>query len=180
MISRVFQKTGRGGGASGGAHGGAKKGRGGVTLYPDQVSQHLPPLLDSSPYGGGAATESHSYDGGETSSTTIVTKQEHVSCFSTTNVNNNMISITNFNPFELTTTIPSPPPPQPRSASGGRGGYDVATELPAFPNLRSLQENLHLPAFQGGEGGDFSLMLGGGRVGVGGGPATELDCMWSY
>lgn len=185
VISRVFQKTGAGVAA---ASGGGKKGKAaGISLYSEvcsspsttSFSQQLPALLDSaSPYGG---ADSCSYEGGEVNA---VAKQEHVSCFSTTNVNSNTNSvISSFNPFELNFSTPPPPPPLPPQRVFSLGG------VPAFPSLRSLQENLHLPWIGGlanqsdgrNNGGEFGLVMGNWGTGGGGAPAsTEAGCMWNY
>ncbi|KAH9621064.1 hypothetical protein KSS87_017912 [Heliosperma pusillum] len=222
VISRVFQKTGPGVGPTSSAGGtiGPKKARNGMSFYgevcssPSSVSQQLPPLLDSSPYG-----DCCSFDDPDDSAPI---KKEHVSCFSminnnstpnvvghnlsintnannnnnnnNNNTNNNSI-ISNFNPFELTFQ-PSTPRNAPSSTNFNMLG------LPAFPSLRSLQENLTLPWVGGPaqmHGGGFGSGGGGGELGAmmgswvgsgfdnnhgGGGGArmggTELDCMWTY
>ena len=184
VISRVFQKTGAGVAA---ASGGGKKGKAAViSLYSEVCSspstasftQQLPALLDSaSPYGG---ADSCSYEGGEVNA---IAKQEHVSCFSTTNVNNTNSVISTFNPFELNFSTPPPPPPLPPQRGFSLGG------LPAFPSLRSLQDNLHLPWIGGlpsqsdgrSNGGEFGLVMGNwGTAGGDAAAATEVDCMWNY
>lgn len=200
MISRVFQKTGTGigttasSGATTAAGGGKKTRSGGIMsgLYnynsnndvcssPSSVSisvsQQLPPLLESSPYG--VVNEACSYvdDGGEANNNNSI-KKEHVSCFSISsntnnnnNTNTNINNISNFNPFELNFQ-PSPPqlppttmmcPTTPRSnafSMVGGGG------LPMFPSLRSLQDNLHLP-----------WVGGGGAIHGGSSGGCELDVM---
>ncbi|KAK9688866.1 hypothetical protein RND81_09G017000 [Saponaria officinalis] len=201
VISRVFQKTGPGTGptTSTGATTGPKKARNGISLYsdvcssPSSVSQQLPPLLDSSPYGGGDCCSFDNNVGSDVAgddSTPI--KKEHVSCFSMINNNNtsNVVAPnnnnSNFNPFELNFQT---------NSRNNINNFNMMG-LPAFPSLRSLQENLTLPwvggpAQMGGGGGfgggELGVMLGGwggdnhggggGRMGGGG---SELDCMWTY
>ncbi|KAL6975428.1 hypothetical protein U1Q18_024223 [Sarracenia purpurea var. burkii] len=181
VISRVFQKSG-----SAVAGGGGKKYRlmnTGINLYPEVSSPssvYLPPLPDSS----AAVTdhESCSYDGS-------AAEKEHVPCFSTTATNLNPHPYWELPPPPLTPLNPAPDPSSSR--------FSTNVGLQAFPNLRSLQENLQMPFF-------FSAVvaprvLDGGNVGgcsaVGNwtvpdnekvdcgkmplGP-TELDCMWSF
>ncbi|GMY31744.1 protein CUP-SHAPED COTYLEDON 2 [Fagus crenata] len=151
VISRVFQKSGSGGGVCGAATSGGGGGSGSkktrlssnISIYnqepssPSSVSVSLPPLLDSSPYPTATLTDRDgcSYDS--------PIAKEHVSCFSTiaatAAANNNNNNNNNFNPsFDL--------PPQ-------LSGVDPFARFPrslgvsAFPSLRSLQENLQRPFF---------------------------------
>ncbi|PKI37662.1 hypothetical protein CRG98_041955, partial [Punica granatum] len=200
VISRVFQKAGAA--ASGCGAGVACDGSSGKKaripahfLYAEasSASNSLPPLLDSSPY--------PALNDGRDSSCSYVdssTPKEHVSCFS-------IISSAGFNGssrlggggfFQLAPPIPALPRHGNINTSGTNSG------VPAnFPSLRSLQENLQLPASyflppiqsiglgelggcssSGSWSGQDNNKLeggsgGGGRMGVG---ASELDCMWSY
>lgn len=200
VISRVFQKNTAGGGSSSSSiisSAGAKKTRlisGSIHnhLYPEVTSSpsnsstaSLPPLLDFSPFSAAGTDRQNtcSYDDAS------VTAKEHGPCFSTT--------IANVNPhhhpsFDLQSRFQS------------RNG-----DVSAFPSLRSLQENLHLPFFSTVAPPPFpqpqmqqhqdcadhvSVISGGGGNWLapsdvqkmeGGGPfanaaATELDCMWTY
>ncbi|XP_021773724.1 protein CUP-SHAPED COTYLEDON 2-like [Chenopodium quinoa] len=199
VISRVFQKIGNGiGTTSTGTTntGGGKKTRGsgimsGLYNYNStindvcsspssasiSISQQLPPLLDSSPYGG-AMNEACSYNDGSESNNTNNNpiKKEHVSCFSSNtnsiNINTSTNNISNFNPFEL--TFAPPPPmmstPPPRSSSSSNSFTLSGVGLPVFPSLRSLQDNLHLPWVGGGTpiqsgsttgGCELDVMMGG-------------------
>ncbi|KAJ8765244.1 hypothetical protein K2173_011924 [Erythroxylum novogranatense] len=172
VISRVFEKSGSGGGGSGNVvNGSNKKSR--FNLHseassPSSVS--LPPLLDPATITTTFTDrDSCSYD----SHSQRQQLPEHVSCFSTTATN-----------FDF-----APPPPAVTRFPRNMGITNN------FPNLRSLQENLQLPLllpssappppppFFGGamtwmigpeDGGDGS---GGGRVAMG---PSELDCMWTY
>ncbi|KAH6781037.1 NAC Apical domain transcriptional regulator superfamily protein [Perilla frutescens var. hirtella] len=165
VISRVFQKSGVGSSAA--AAGGKKRPPAGMNTNSEVSSQSsvsLPALLE--PSTASTDRESCSYD---------PNANEHVPCFS------------------MTSLLEQPPPPPPPSSSS------FASYLPrhslgvsAFPSLRSLQENLHLPFFFSAvapppvqSGAD--QISGYGNVGqwpaahenqkVG---ATELDCMWGY
>lgn len=196
VISRVFQKNTAGGSSSSSivSSAGAKKTRlisGSIHnhLYPDVTSSpsnsssaSLPPLLDFSPFSaaGTAHQNTCSYDDAS------VTAKEHGPCFSTT--------IANVNPhhhpsFDLQSRFQS------------RDG-----DVSAFPSLRSLQENLHLPFFSpvappplpqqhqdcadhvgiisGGGGGNWLVPSDDQKMEGGGSfanvAATELDCMWTY
>ncbi|GAB4849473.1 hypothetical protein Ancab_004267 [Ancistrocladus abbreviatus] len=209
VISRVFQKSGAGSAASGGGNG--KKGRlnAGINLYPEVSSPSsvsLPPLLDSSSFTAAASTvladrDSCSYDSEAVAAAAAAAaaNREHVSCFSTIingSANASAGSSSYSIPPSLFDLAPLPPP---TSMMNGIGGRNLA--LPAFPSLRSLQENLQLPFFfsgtapplqGGGAGSDHMGGLGswsaveeqkavdggaGVRMGMG---ATELDCMWGY
>ncbi|GAB4849472.1 hypothetical protein Ancab_004266 [Ancistrocladus abbreviatus] len=218
VISRVFQKSGAGCAASGGGNG--KKGRlnAGINLYPEvgsPSSVSLPPLLDSSSFTAAASStaastvladrDSCSYDSEAVAAAAAAAaaNREHVSCFSTIingSANASAGSSSYSIPPSLFDLAPLPPPqPPPTSMINGIGGRNLA--LPAFPSLRSLQENLQLPFFfsgtapplqGGGAGSDHMGGLGswsaveeqkvvdggaGVRMGMG---ATELDCMWGY
>ncbi|KAF8409205.1 hypothetical protein HHK36_005279 [Tetracentron sinense] len=188
VISRVFQKSGASGGSGGGSGAGKKARIGcGANLYPDvssPSSSSLPPLLDSSPFAAsGVATDR---DGCSYESESA---REHVSCFST-------VAAANFNhhhPFGLgpLSSIMNPLDQSPRVGS--------SVGVSAFPNLRSLQENLQLPLFFSPLGsisgsGDQNHEMGGCFSG-GNWPRSEnqkvegsglpvgssvLDCMWTY
>ncbi|XP_051125796.1 protein CUP-SHAPED COTYLEDON 2-like [Andrographis paniculata] len=191
VISRVFQKSGIGGGAAT-AGGGKKRHSAGSTAIaisevgsPSSVSQ-LPALLE--PSTASTDRESCSYH-----------VKEHVPCFSTPAPP----SFSHSSLFDL----PPPPPPQNSPLSAliyGQLSSDYSRcsrsnmGVSAFPSLRSLQENLHLPflfpSMAAAPAGDSSA--GGGDQMVnsiaplfGQFPpaeynqkvnATELDCMWSY
>lgn len=197
VISRVFQKSS---GATAAANS-AKKTRFSCTMstsstlnhsYPEPSSPSsvsLPPLLDH-PAGATAATAANdncSYDSHAPS--------EHVSCFSTIAAAAASATASTFNPaFDFT------PPHSMINAADPASRFGKNVGFSAFPNLRSLQENLQLPLFlsptavappfQGGS--NWSMMMqeiGGGAAGggVGGGSGsrmavgpTELDCMWTY
>ncbi|KAF5949750.1 hypothetical protein HYC85_011743 [Camellia sinensis] len=201
VISRVFQKSGSGGGSAVAGSGGKKSRLNtGINLYPEvsspTSSSSLPPLLDSSssPYAAVTDRQSCSYDSNAAA-------KEHVPCFSTA------IGTTNFNPHAATNFNPHvpfdlPPPPPLNTVvdpSAARFSRNIGG-LQGFPNLRSLQENLQLPFFfspvvpppmhSGSDMGGCSSVGSwpppenpkveggsGGRVALG---ATELDCMWSY
>ncbi|KAF8413833.1 hypothetical protein HHK36_001827 [Tetracentron sinense] len=186
VISRVFQKSGGGGGSGTGG----KKNRLGcaVNLCLDVGSpSSLPPLLDSSPYAGVTVDpEIYSYESEST--------REHVPCFST-------IAAANFNqqnPFgfgssQSLPTITAANQSDPSAHLGRIGG------LSAFPSLRSLQDNLQLPFFFPAVAGvsgseDLNHEMGdcnsagnwpgsehekveGSRIPMG---SSELDCMWTY
>ncbi|KAK3035005.1 hypothetical protein RJ639_033383 [Escallonia herrerae] len=175
VISRVFMKSGAGGGASG-----SKKKHGSViNLYPEVSSPSsvsLPPLLDASSYATATSgdRESCSYD-----------NKEHVPCFSTS------AAAGSYNPHSMF-DLPLPPPsafnavePLPSRFSRNIGG------ISAFPSLRSLQDNLQLPFFLSSVAPP--PMQGGGEMGGYATPAinwpvpesqkpgpTELDCIWSF
>lgn len=202
VISRVFQKNGSGSGAStsGNGGGGSKKTRlnSSVTLYPEPSSPSsvsLPPLLDSSPYPTATAASSATLSDRDGWSYDSPVAREHVSCFSTIAAAAASAAATNFNTnFEL--ALPQPPP-----LCVSDPFTRFPRNVPAFPSLRSLQENLQLPfffssavapPFHGGSaelGGcssagtswtmpeDTKVEAGGGRMGMG---PTELDCMWTY
>ncbi|EXB75025.1 Protein CUP-SHAPED COTYLEDON 2 [Morus notabilis] len=178
VISRVFQKSGTGTGTGAAISGvSSKKSRlmssGSLSqLYqepssPSSVS--LPPLLDSnSPFPTATTTKLTDRDGCSYDSPT---PREHVSCFSTTTYNN-------IAAFELAPHFLQPP--SPGSA--------------AFPSLRSLHENLHLPLFfppsNSLHGGDFPAAASCSSTGYLPPPATNddgkpvaselLDCMWTF
>lgn len=205
VISRVFQKSGSSGG--GGATGG-KKARlsSTVNLYPEvssPSSASLPPLLDVSPYAGTSAAaavndrESCSYDGGESSNNSNA-RDQHVPWFSTIAAAAAAAAANSFNAHHQPPPFDLAPPSIIGSIDPSRFPRNGA--VPAFPNLRSLQENLHLPFFFSQvappipSSGDPSTEMGitnsagnwsalenqkmdNGRLPMG---ATELDCMWSY
>ncbi|KAF7822683.1 protein CUP-SHAPED COTYLEDON 2-like [Senna tora] len=185
VISRVFQKSISATVSSNSATAASKKmiprmsSSVGMSLYPEPNSPssvYLPPLLDSSPYPTTVAAASNdrdscSYDGSST------TPREHVSCFSTFSAANN-------GSFDL------PPPPSDPFARFQRNVVGVS----AFPSLRTLQDNLHLPFFfspaaAAVHGGDMNGIAAVAEeeqrvVADGGGMAalcpSELDYMWGY
>lgn len=201
----MFQKSGSSGG--GGATGG-KKARlsSTVNLYPEvssPSSASLPPLLDVSPYAGTSAAaavndrESCSYDGGESSNNSNA-RDQHVPWFSTIAAAAAAAAANSFNAHHQPPPFDLAPPSIIGSIDPSRFPRNGA--VPAFPNLRSLQENLHLPFFFSQvappipSSGDPSTEMGitnsagnwpapenqkmdNGRLPMG---ATELDCMWSY
>lgn len=117
------------------------------------------------------------------------TPREHVSCFSTISsvVSNN----NNFNngSFDFA--------PQPLALDPfARFQRNFGASVSAFPSLRSLQDNLHLPFFfspaaqplDGGGSGEVTvgnraapeeqrMADGGSNMAMG---PSELDCMWGY
>ncbi|KAL3849167.1 hypothetical protein ACJIZ3_011049 [Penstemon smallii] len=188
VISRVFQKSGAGSTSSVGA----KKRPSSSSSVRDVVSS--PSSVVSLP-----PPPSNDHHESNTNSTNMITtyaKDEHVSCFSMT----------------------QPPPPPPPPSLGGFNHMNSFFEIPppptllmnhdhpsssrfptmhnnvggvsAFPSLRSLQENLHLPNFlfsapstMHGAGGDQMSSYGGqwGATEVNHKIGTnELDCMWGY
>ncbi|XP_040990016.1 protein CUP-SHAPED COTYLEDON 2-like [Juglans microcarpa x Juglans regia] len=200
VISRVFQKSGSGGGGSVGS----KKTRlicsaASITLYPEPsspTSVSLPPLLDSSPYPTATAASSVNLTDRDRCSYDSPIAREHVSCFSTIAAAAASAAATNFNPsFDLA-------PPLPAIASVDPfARFPTNIGVSTFPSLRSLQDNLQLPfffpqgeapMFHGGSAepglcsssGTWPMQedlkvdgTGGGRAGMG---PTELDCMWTY
>ncbi|GMH05620.1 hypothetical protein Nepgr_007460 [Nepenthes gracilis] len=154
VISRVFQKSGTGS-ATSGSSGNGRKGRlnAGINLYPEVSSPSsvsLPPLLDFSPYGatapsaamGAAAADRDNCSYG----TEAVANREHVSCFSTIiNANSNASACGGFNPHSSSFHGLFAPLPPSLTADNNNGARNLG--LPAFPSLRSLQENLQLPFF---------------------------------
>ncbi|KAL4205094.1 hypothetical protein AMTRI_Chr01g112960 [Amborella trichopoda] len=173
VVSRVFQKSN-----------GGKKGRG---SYTEAGSPSLPALLEERE--SCCSYESESGGGPPT--------RDHVSCFSTPVSHSNPIhqnqgqSQMHFSEVAAHYLHHSIAPPllaePPRFNRGG---------VAAFPSLRSLQENLHIPFFFGGEssgGNDAGLSSGSGGAmqwGVaeqkvvvaeaGQQHGGELDCMWTY
>ncbi|KAL9271760.1 CUP-SHAPED COTYLEDON 2-like protein [Drosera capensis] len=216
VISRVFRKNGPSVATIGG---GGKKGRvgGGITLYTDvnsPPSVTLPQFPENSPYcvpdtsmaaasaSSTAASnvamtdrDSCSYD------SKAIANRQHVSCFSTIlDSNTTPLGFNAGSAFDIKCSWPMPVP------SVINGGIRNTLGFPAFPNLRSLQDNLQFPFFLSGlvpplQGGGGEQMNGCsvagswggaveqkadvGGVGIGGGGrsgvgATELDCMWGY
>ncbi|XP_073029350.1 protein CUP-SHAPED COTYLEDON 2-like [Primulina eburnea] len=175
VISRVFQKSGAGGG-------GKKRAAIQVNLEvssPSSVS--LPPLLELS--ATSTDHDSSSYHGADGKS------KEHVPCFSTT-------ALPSFNHNSL---FEFPPPPPLNSLMHDMSSSSSAPHFPrhglgasAFPSLRTLQENLQLPKFFSGisapsvVGGGVDPMSVYGTLGPFPPPQnqkigpTELDCMWSF
>lgn len=170
VISRVFQKTGAGNSSA------AKKRL--CDAAPEvssPCSVSLPSLLEPS---------ADCYD------VNAATSKEHVPCFSMaappTFSHNPLSELPPPPTFFSLMHYPSSPPP---SSSASRFGKH-SSSFTAFPTLRSLQENLHMPLV-------FSAaapppMHGGGHQVFGDGgvsqwPAmenqkvcgSELDCMWS-
>ncbi|XP_028793371.1 protein CUP-SHAPED COTYLEDON 2-like [Neltuma alba] len=190
VISRVFQKSlssGNGSSAVSSASGSKKTNSRmsssvNMSLYPEPSSPssiYLPPLLDSSPYAAANDRDSCSYDGSST------TPREHVSCFSTFSASaaaNNLPNVS----YEL---APPPPPPPQQIALDPFARFQNNVGVPAFPSLRSLQENLQLPFLppaiaHGGSGGDMNgwakpeeQTVAGGGSGMALCP-SELDYVW--
>ncbi|KAK7313089.1 hypothetical protein VNO77_37483 [Canavalia gladiata] len=200
VISRVFQKNTTGGGSavsgatSATVTSGSKKTRmsasnasSNMSLCPEPSSPtsiYLPPLLESSPYTNSTATfndrESSSFDSAATN------QRKHVSCFST---------ITSA--VDAATFDHLAPPPEPSLCQDAFSWFHRNNNagISAFPNLRSLQDNLHMPflfspAMHGADvagcGGVGNWPVpeeqrvadgGSGMLGVG---QSELDCMWGY
>ncbi|KVI10482.1 protein CUP-SHAPED COTYLEDON 2-like [Cynara cardunculus var. scolymus] len=190
VISRVFKKSGAGVGVVAAA--GKKWLTGGGMSYGKElssssgVSGSLPPLLDSSAYTSAYTSEreSFSYDSNPTS-------KEHVPCFSTA-------STTNFGPHQTLFDIP-PPEPLTSTFDPTTMCHPKPTTLSAFPSLRTLQENLHLPFIYSSvaappmHGGDTSNNYGSSSGENWLPPSTsasqtdnqkpgptELDCIWSF
>lgn len=175
MISRVFQKSGAGGGG---------KKRPAIQVNPEVSSPSsvsLPPLLELS-----ATTADH-----DSSSYNVADgkSKEHVPCFST----NAPPSFNHNSLFEF------PPPPSLNSLMHDLSSSSSAPHFQrhglgasAFPSLRTLQENLQLPhCFHGISppsvlGGAVDPMSGYGSLGQFPPPhnqkigPNELDCMWSF
>ncbi|CDP05952.1 unnamed protein product [Coffea canephora] len=200
VISRVFQKCGAGTGP--GSGGGKKRLAPGINLYPEASSPSsvsLPPLLDSSTYTATSATSASTTDH-ESCSYDCNSAKEHVPCFS----NSAAASFNHNSVFEL--PPPPLPPPAPAatllsslfdpSPSSGARFPRTNAGLSAFPNLRSLQENLHCPFFfptaaaaapppQPINGSDANGIHYGSVTNWSApdnqkvGPA-ELDCLWSF
>ncbi|KAK4387097.1 protein CUP-SHAPED COTYLEDON 2 [Sesamum angolense] len=171
VISRVFQKT-----APGSSGGGATKKRTSTTVDTSIISDvmitssssvSLPPLL-------------------EPSAVDVVSAKEHVPCFSTTEAP----SFSENSLFEL----PLPPSSSLSAVVHGVSSASLFAKhsvgVSAFPSLRSLQENLHLPNFFPAvspppmHGGGADQMPGYSAVGQW--PAldnekicaSELNCIW--
>ncbi|XP_023543274.1 protein CUP-SHAPED COTYLEDON 2-like [Cucurbita pepo subsp. pepo] len=146
VISRVFKKT------SAAMHGGVMKKtrRDPEPTSPSSVS--LPPLLDSSPYLSAAADTSIStsaFANREGSSLDDQREHElHVTCFSTNNLS------------------------YPAASFPAGGGPNLSVS--AFPNLRSIQENLQAPFFSPVSPPLVHLLSGAADVdGCGGAPSPE-------
>ncbi|CAI9088715.1 OLC1v1023134C1 [Oldenlandia corymbosa var. corymbosa] len=215
VISRVFQKSGTGTPATS-VHGGGGKKRltpGINNMYPDvgsPSSVSLPSLLDSSPYTASATSATTNTDHDSTASYhDCKSALEHVPCFSTP-------TLANFNHggslFDL--APPPLPPSQPPSgssllsslfdpppAASSSAGPRFSTRagngngVSGFPNLRSLQENLHWPFFfptaaatppaLPAPGGNNSNPMNYGALSNWAAPDqkvghTDLDCLWSF
>lgn len=225
MISRVFQKSSGAIATAAAVANAVKKSRLSCTIsssstfnhsYPEPSSPSsvsLPPLLDHPTIAAAAnattaPNDSCSYDESHAPS------DQHVSCFSTiaaaaAAAAASAATATTFNTSSSAFDFTTVPAPVINADAGAGAACDPFARfgrnnvgLNAFPNLRSLQENLQLPfffappassvappPFQGGGGGsNWSTVMqdiggGGGVVGGGGrlnvGP-TELDCMWTY
>ncbi|KAL9441098.1 hypothetical protein AB3S75_019715 [Citrus x aurantiifolia] len=225
VISRVFQKSSGAIATAAAVANAVKKSRLSCTIsssstfnhsYPEPSSPSsvsLPPLLDHPTIAAAAnattaPNDSCSYDESHAPS------DQHVSCFSTiaaAAAAASAATTTTFNTSSSAFDFTTVPAPVINAAAGAGAACDPFARfgrnnvgLNAFPNLRSLQENLQLPfffatpassvappPFQGGGGGsNWSTVMqdiggggGGGVVGGGGrlnvGP-TELDCMWTY
>ncbi|KAI8552511.1 hypothetical protein RHMOL_Rhmol06G0272600 [Rhododendron molle] len=199
VISRVFQKSGSGSGSSALASGGKKHRPNSnmINLYPEPSSPSsvsLPPLLDSSPYAAAGSSSSNAVADCHSSSYDVnAATKEHVSCFSTVAAAANNYFDTRVAQFDL------PLPPPLNTAAADRFSRNVVGMQAAYPNLRTLQENLPLPFFFSAVAPPPPLMQVGGDVGGwssgGNWPApenqkgdgsrmavgsTELDCMWTY
>lgn len=223
MISRVFQKSSGAIATAAAVANAVKKSRLSCTIsssstfnhsYPEPSSPSsvsLPPLLDHPTIAAAAnattaPNDSCSYDESHAPS------DQHVSCFSTiaaAAAAASAATTTTFNTSSSAFDFTTVPVPVINAAAAAGAACDPFARfgrnnvgLNAFPNLRSLQENLQLPfffatpassvappPFQGGGGGsNWSTVMqdiggGGGVVGGAGrlnvGP-TELDCMWTY
>lgn len=217
MISRVFQKSSGAIATAAAVANAVKKSRLSCTIsssstfnhsYPEPSSPSsvsLPPLLDHPTIAAAAnattaPNDSCSYDESHAPS------DQHVSCFSTiaaAAAAASAATATTFNTSSSAFDFTTVPAPVINAAAGAGAACDPFARfarnnvgLNAFPNLRSLQENLQLPfffappassvappPFQGGGGGsNWSTVMqdiggGGGRLNVG---PTELDCMWTY
>lgn len=217
MISRVFQKSSGAIATAAAVANAVKKSRLSCTIsssstfnhsYPEPSSPSsvsLPPLLDHPTIAAAAnattaPNDSCSYDESHAPS------DQHVSCFSTiaaAAAAASAATATTFNTSSSAFDFTTVPAPVINAAAGAGAACDPFARfarnnvgLNAFPNLRSLQENLQLPfffappassvappSFQGGGGGsNWSTVMqdiggGGGRLNVG---PTELDCMWTY
>ncbi|XWS10990.1 hypothetical protein CRYUN_Cryun38cG0045400 [Craigia yunnanensis] len=204
VISRVFQKSGSGNGATNSTTGGAKKTRmsASIALYqepsfPSSVS--LPPLLD--PTSTAFATSATSLIDRDGCSYDSHSKYEHVSCFST-------IAAAAVSAAATATTTTAPPafhpgfdlalPPSSQMINNtfdSIARYSRNVGVSVFPSLRSLQENLQLPfffsqptlappPFHGGSSLNWGAVSEEGNNGSGAGGKmsmgpTELDCMWT-
>ncbi|XP_007021572.2 PREDICTED: protein CUP-SHAPED COTYLEDON 2 [Theobroma cacao] len=206
VISRVFKKSGSGNGATSNTGGGAKKTRmnASVAFYqepssPSSVS--LPPLLDHTTTA--TATTATSLTDRDSCSYDSQTQPEHVSCFSTiaaaaasaaaTTTTTTTAAHHAFNPgFDLAV----PPPQMINNTFDPIARFSRNVGVSAFPSLRSLQENLHLPFFfsppalaapppHGGSSLNWGAVSEEGNGGSGAGGkmsmgSTELDCMWTF
>ncbi|XP_057797423.1 protein CUP-SHAPED COTYLEDON 2-like [Salvia miltiorrhiza] len=162
VISRVFEKTG-----AGSSVGGKKRPSDGVAEVSSPCSASLPPPADYC-----------SYDS---------SSKEHVSCFS-------MAAPPSFSRSSLSELPPSYAvmhyPASPPSSSSSRFAKHNAS-FAAFPTLKSLQENLHLPLVYPAAAPPPPHVDGDHHMFVDGSFAqwppveehkvcgTELDCMWS-
>ncbi|XP_022735250.1 protein CUP-SHAPED COTYLEDON 2-like [Durio zibethinus] len=203
VISRVFQKSGTGNGATSSTGGGAKKTRmsTSIALYQEPSSPSsvcLPPLLD--PTTTAIATTAASLTDHDSCSYGSHTQSEHVSCFST-------IAAAAASAAATATTTTAPPafhpgfdlalpPPQMYNTSDSPTRYSRNVGVSVFPSLRSLQENLQLPFFfsqptlaspplHGGSSVNWGALSEEVNDGSGAGgkmsmAPTELDCMWTY
>ncbi|KAB2044005.1 hypothetical protein E1A91_D01G064900v1 [Gossypium mustelinum] len=201
VISRVFQKSGSGNGASSSNGGGARKtGRmsASIALYQEPSSPSsisLPPLLDPT-------TTAVSLTDRDSCSYDSHTQSEHVSCFST-------IAAAAASAAATSTTTPhlfhpgfdlAMPPQSPQMMNNGFDSISRYSRNPGvsvFPSLRSLQENLQFPFFfsqptmaaapplHGGSPLNFGAVSEEGNNGSGAGAKisigpSEFDCMWTY
>ncbi|KAK6270025.1 hypothetical protein POUND7_007130 [Theobroma cacao] len=172
-----------------------------VALYqepssPSSVS--LPPLLDHTTTA--TATTATSLTDRDSCSYDSQTQPEHVSCFSTIAAAAASAAATTttaahhaFNPgFDLAV----PPPQMINNTFDPIARFSRNVGVSAFPSLRSLQENLHLPFFfsppalaapppHGGSSLNWGAVSEEGNGGSGAGGkmsmgSTELDCMWTF
>lgn len=141
----------------------------------------LPPLLDSTPYTAAATDHVIDYS-------YLDVKKEHVSCFSKSTT----AAPGSFNCHTLLDGgLPRPLMVDPTSSSSShfQGTTNGVSQMTCtFPNLRSLEENLHLPSFffpavtpspmhgniyESDSTRNCSSMLETQKHGF-----TELDCVW--
>ncbi|XP_074358750.1 protein CUP-SHAPED COTYLEDON 1-like [Apium graveolens] len=186
VISRLFKKSGTAGP-------GDKTPSSGMTnMYTEMSSSSsvsLPPLQDSTTYTT-STTDHHVIDYSYLDRITV--DKEHVSCFS-----RSAAAPSSFN-YHTLFEGGLPPPlmvdrtslPMSSSSSHLQGNTNGVCQMStAFPNLSSLEENLHLPSFffpgvtpsamHGGVGNIYALNTANGSMIDTQKPGlTELDCIW--
>ncbi|KAK1389294.1 Protein CUP-SHAPED COTYLEDON 2 [Heracleum sosnowskyi] len=184
VISRLFKKTGTAGP-------GDKTPSSGMTnMYTEMSSSSsvsLPPLLNSTTYT--AATTDHVMDYSYLDRMNV--EKEHVPCFSRPTAAPSGFNYHTLFDGGLPPPLMANPTPSSMSSSshfqGNTNGISQMTTT--FPNLRSLEENLHLPSFffpavtpspmHGSIGNVYASntgncsMLETQKPGL-----TELDCIW--